>query len=106
VAWDNLMEDLATLEISRAQIWQWLRHNVKLDDGTAITRDLIRKVFDEELRKISEEVRQAYQKAPEAVVEREIALFRKAKEDAERIFLEKEFRPFYAKSSELWQPSR
>ena len=37
VAWDDLMEDLATLEISRAQTWQWLRHQVALDDGTPVT---------------------------------------------------------------------
>ena len=49
VAWDGLMEDLATLEISRAQVWQWLHHNVTLDDGTEVTRDLVRRVFDEEL---------------------------------------------------------
>ncbi len=106
VAWDNLMEDLATLEISRAQVWQWLRHNVKLDDGTPVTRELIRRVFDEELGKIVQEVRDAYRGRPEALVEKEIGLFQKAREDAERIFLEKEFRPFYAQSSELWQPPR
>ena len=37
VAWDDLMEDLATLEISRAQTWQWLRHLVTLHCGTMVT---------------------------------------------------------------------
>ena len=31
----NLMEDAATAEISRAQVWQWLRHGARLDDGRA-----------------------------------------------------------------------
>lgn len=33
---DNLMEDLATAEISRAQLWQWLHHEAKLEDGRVI----------------------------------------------------------------------
>lgn len=52
IAWDNLMEDLATLEISRAQTWQWLHHTVQLDDGQAVTKDLIARMFKEELAKI------------------------------------------------------
>ncbi len=37
VAINNLMEDTATAEISRAQLWQWLRHGARLADGTALT---------------------------------------------------------------------
>src|SRR6185503_6363503 len=33
----HLMEDAATAEISRAQVWQWLRHQATLDDGTTVT---------------------------------------------------------------------
>ena len=39
---DNLMEDVATAEISRSQIWQWLHHGVSTDDGEAITEDRVR----------------------------------------------------------------
>jgi malate synthase len=39
---DNLMEDVATAEISRSQIWQWLRHDVSTDDGEPITEDRVR----------------------------------------------------------------
>jgi len=39
---NNLMEDTATAEISRAQLWQWIRHGVTLDDGTAMTADIYR----------------------------------------------------------------
>jgi malate synthase len=48
----NLMEDAATAEISRTQVWQWLRHHAKLADGRPLTADLVRKVTDEELQKI------------------------------------------------------
>jgi malate synthase len=49
---NNLMEDAATAEIARAQIWQWLRHGAKLDDGRTITAELLRQVEDEELDKV------------------------------------------------------
>ncbi|MBI2939273.1 MAG: malate synthase A [Chloroflexi bacterium] len=49
---NNLMEDAATAEISRSQVWQWLRHGVSLSDGRRLTRDLVRQVMAEELEKI------------------------------------------------------
>jgi malate synthase len=49
----NLMEDAATAEISRAQVWQWIRHpRGALDDGRKVTKELFRSVLDEELAKI------------------------------------------------------
>jgi malate synthase len=48
----NLMEDAATAEISRAQIWQWIRHAAKLDDGRTIDAALCRAVLDEELARL------------------------------------------------------
>ncbi|MEY4531063.1 MAG: hypothetical protein RLZZ156_1784 [Deinococcota bacterium] len=38
---NNLMEDAATAEISRAQLWQWVHHKVQLEDGVVVTRDLV-----------------------------------------------------------------
>ncbi|MCB0415022.1 MAG: malate synthase A [Bdellovibrionales bacterium] len=55
VAFDNMMEDLATLEISRAQTWQWLHFKVTLDDGTQVTKELVKKIFAEECEKIISE---------------------------------------------------
>jgi malate synthase len=46
---NNLMEDTATAEISRAQLWQWLHAEVPLADGGALTRDLYRRIAREEL---------------------------------------------------------
>ena len=49
----NLMEDAATAEISRSQIWQWIRSDKgKLDDGRKITADLFRQLLKEELPKV------------------------------------------------------
>src|SRR5450432_3810217 len=45
----NLMEDAATAEISRAQIWQWLRHQATLADGRKVTPELFRQLLDEEM---------------------------------------------------------
>jgi malate synthase len=53
---NSLMEDAATAEISRSQIWQWVRHGVKLEDGRTVTRELVRQVLDEETAKIRESV--------------------------------------------------
>jgi malate synthase len=49
VAINNLMEDAATAEISRSQIWQWVHQGVRLEDGTPITAELVRRIGAEEL---------------------------------------------------------
>jgi malate synthase len=41
----NLMEDAATAEISRAQVWQWLKHGAKLEDGRPVTPDLVKQTI-------------------------------------------------------------
>lgn len=45
----NLMEDAATAEISRAQVWQWLHYRIRLEDGQTVTRELIDRIINEEL---------------------------------------------------------
>ena len=45
----NLMEDAATAEISRTQVWQWLKYGAKLNDGRVVDRALILRIVDEEL---------------------------------------------------------
>jgi malate synthase len=52
----GLMEDAATAEISRAQVWQWIRHGEVLDDGRPVSSELVRKLAGEELRKIRGEI--------------------------------------------------
>ncbi|MGH2702984.1 MAG: malate synthase, partial [Actinomycetota bacterium] len=51
----NLMEDAATSEISRSQIWQWIATGTKLDDGRPVTRELVQTIEAEELGKIRDE---------------------------------------------------
>jgi malate synthase len=43
------MEDAATAEISRSQVWQWIHNGVRLADGTVITAQLVHDIEDEEL---------------------------------------------------------
>jgi malate synthase len=51
----NLMEDAATAEISRAQVWQWIHHQGGvLEDGTEVTEELFRQTLAEELEKIKD----------------------------------------------------
>src|SRR6267142_2898842 len=53
----NLMEDAATAEISRAQVWQWIRHpHGVLSDGRKVTKELFRAVLGDELEKIKEQL--------------------------------------------------
>jgi malate synthase len=55
----HLMEDAATAEISRAQLWQWVRHATPLEDGTAVTLALVRDEAKSALEGIRGEIGQA-----------------------------------------------
>jgi malate synthase len=55
VAIFNLMEDAATAEIARSQVWQWLHNDVELADGQTVTRELVERIIDEELAKVRTE---------------------------------------------------
>ncbi len=57
VALYNLMEDAATAEISRAQLWQWIRHRATLNDGRVITAELYQTLRDEELNRLGDPAR-------------------------------------------------
>jgi malate synthase len=52
----NLMEDAATAEISRSQVWQWVHHGVQLDTGLTVTAELVCRIADEELAAIAAEL--------------------------------------------------
>jgi len=70
---NNLMEDAATSEISRSQVWQWVRNGARLAEGPVIDRDLVREIADEELTRL----RQTYGED----------LYRQGRfEDARRVF--------------------
>jgi malate synthase len=50
------MEDVATAEISRTQVWQWAHHGVQLVDGRTVTAELVEQTIAEEMSVIAEEV--------------------------------------------------
>jgi malate synthase len=52
----NLMEDAATAEICRAQVWQWVKHGAKLSDGRPVTAEMVRKATDEQSKAGSKSV--------------------------------------------------
>jgi len=51
----NLMEDAATAEIGRAQVWQWVRYGVALEDGSVVTAARLHSIIDEEMARIATE---------------------------------------------------
>jgi malate synthase len=53
---NNLMEDAATAEICRSQLWQWIHHGASTSDGERVTRDRVRAVLDEEMARIRADV--------------------------------------------------
>ncbi len=52
----NLMEDAATAEISRAQVWQWIHQKAKLDDGREVTPEMFRAALEGEMKRVKGEV--------------------------------------------------
>jgi malate synthase len=52
VAINNMMEDTATAEIARAQLWQWVRHGVRTEDGRPVTLERVRTLLEEERRRL------------------------------------------------------
>jgi malate synthase len=79
----NLMEDAATAEISRSQVWQWIRSpKGVLEDGTKVTAELVRRLIPEELAKVKEIV------GPSQAYDRAAAIFEKmSTQDAFEEFL-------------------
>ena len=53
---NNLMEDAATAEISRAQVWQWVHHKKELDNGETVTTDLVKNIILQEITAIEEDM--------------------------------------------------
>ena len=73
VAIFNLMEDAATAEISRSQVWQWLHNDIALAEGQLVTKDLVEQVIGEELALIREQYGDAFDPAQ---FDQAVALFK------------------------------
>jgi len=69
VAINNLMEDAATAEISRAQLWQWIHHKTKLADSRTFTEEMFKTILAEELVKLGGADKQAFGEAARIVDE-------------------------------------
>jgi malate synthase len=52
----HLMEDAATAEISRSQLWQWVHHGARLDDGRKVDVDLFRSTLDDEMAALRDQL--------------------------------------------------
>ena len=82
---NNLMEDVATAEISRSQVWQWVRHASRLNEGPTVNADLVREIADDEMSKLRE-------RYGEDVWGK--SRFTEARKAFEEVALSKEFHPF------------
>ncbi|AXB44287.1 malate synthase A [Amycolatopsis albispora] len=76
----NLMEDAATAEISRSQVWQWVRNGTQLDNGQKVTRELVREVLGEVRKELTGTI-------PDDLLEPAVELF-------EEVALAEEFADF------------
>ena len=56
VAINNLMEDAATAEISRAQLWQWITNGATMNNGKTVTAELYQKIRDDEIESLTEQM--------------------------------------------------
>src|SRR5207253_8430724 len=52
----NLMEDAATAEISRAQIWQWIKYEAELEGGIVVTPKFFERALEEEMERVKDEI--------------------------------------------------
>src|SRR5699024_12276530 len=52
----NLMEDAATAEISRSQLWQWVQNGIRLDDGEPVTRERVRDTLSEVRTELADQI--------------------------------------------------
>jgi len=57
----NLMEDTATAEIARSQVWQWIHHGARLEDEQTVNEGLVRQIGDEELDRLRMEAKPSAQ---------------------------------------------
>jgi malate synthase len=80
----NKMEDAATAEISRSQIWQWIQHNRIMDNGLQVTKSLVRFYLKEQIATLRTEYGEDY----------DATLFEKAKEIYEHLMTAEEFPDF------------
>ncbi len=98
VSWNNLMEDLATLEIARAQTWQWIKNRVRLTEGINVTLHLVSDLFDQEYETIKNIL---IKKDIPDTENNEVNQLYQAKEEALELFTRNIFHDFITNHSEI-----
>ena len=82
---NNLMEDVATAEISRSQVWQWVRHSSRLSEGPSVDADVVREIADDEMTRLRERLgEEGWAKSR----------FEEARKVFEEVALSRDFQPF------------
>ena len=78
----NLMEDAATAEICRAQVWQWVKHSARMTDGKTVTESLVKQIIRERVTELQgnaprpdRQLQQAAQVLEKLMTSREFAEF-------------------------------
>src|SRR5690348_5165495 len=90
---NNLMEDVATAEISRSQVWQWVRHSSRLAEGPSVSADLVRELADDEMTKLREHYgEEVWSKAR----------FADARKVFEEVALSNDFHPFLTRVAQKY----
>lgn len=102
VAHNNLMEDLATLEISRAQVWQWKHYGIILDTNEQVTDDLIRRTFEKEQESFLVNILNNHELSEQEKL-REIGILRKATLEGIALFTANTLEPFLTTHSPVEQ---
>lgn len=100
VSHNNLMEDLATLEISRAQVWQWKHYKIKLESGEIVNEELIRNLFQKEQEPFLVGILND-QTLSESEKVNEINILKKATSDGMLLFTATVLEPFLTTTSPL-----
>lgn len=100
VSHNNLMEDLATLEISRAQVWQWKHYNITLTGGEVVNDELIREQFQKEQQLFLVEILNNHSLSEQEMIS-EINRLKKATNDGMDLFTAKNLEPFLTTYSPL-----
>lgn len=100
VSHNNMMEDLATLEISRAQVWQWKNYKVELDSGEIVSDSLIRELFQKEQEPFLVDILNNLTLTEKEKIN-EINILKKATNDGMLLFTASTLEPFLTTTSPL-----
>ncbi len=100
VAYNNMMEDLATLEISRAQVWQWKHYKIELAEGMIVDDALIKNIFLEEQSQFEQVILANFTLSENEKIA-ELSILHKATTEGIILFLAHNLEPFLTTTNTL-----